>query len=103
MAKGPKFNKIGYNFTTRDNLGIESATASIQAEFATVFDAIMLATAFAERKNISIPVSEHSVDKISLLFADDDFKKACSAHTTDSTAIRTRVEKAAEILYGFKI
>lgn len=30
MAKGPKLNKTGYNFTTRDNLGIESATAGIQ-------------------------------------------------------------------------
>ena len=30
MAKGPKFNEVTKTFTTRDNLGIESATAGIQ-------------------------------------------------------------------------
>lgn len=40
MAKGPKFNKTGYNFTTRDNLGIEGATASIQAELCPVINTV---------------------------------------------------------------
>lgn len=40
MAKGPKFNKTGYRFTTRDNLGIEGATASIQAELCPVINTV---------------------------------------------------------------
>ena len=40
MAKGPKFNKVKYNFTTRDNLGIEGPTASIQAELCPVINTV---------------------------------------------------------------
>lgn len=40
MAKGPKLNKIGYDFTSRDNLGIESATASIQADLCPVINTV---------------------------------------------------------------
>ncbi len=40
MSKGPKFNKTGYNFTTRDNLGIEGATASIQADLCPVINTV---------------------------------------------------------------
>ena len=40
MIKGPKFNNAKYNFTTRDNLGIESSTASIQAELCPVINTV---------------------------------------------------------------
>lgn len=40
MSTGPKFNKTGYNFTTRDNLGIEGSTAGIQAELCPVINTV---------------------------------------------------------------
>ena len=40
MTKGPKLNKTGYNFTARDNLGIEGATASIQADLCPVINTV---------------------------------------------------------------
>ncbi len=40
MTKGPKLNKVHYNFTTRDNLGIESPTASIQADLCPVINTV---------------------------------------------------------------
>ena len=40
MAKGPKLNKTGYNFTARDNLGIEGATAGIQADLCPVINTV---------------------------------------------------------------
>ncbi len=36
MPKGPRFNNTSDQFTTRDSLGIESATASIQGELCPV-------------------------------------------------------------------
>ncbi len=73
-----------------------------QKFYATVFDAIMLATASAKRKNISLSNIENASDKVSELFSNTDFKNACSAHTTDSSAIKARVGAACEILYGLK-
>ena len=40
MAKGPKFNEVTKTFTTRDNLGIESATAGIQADLCPVINTV---------------------------------------------------------------
>ncbi len=40
MTKGPKLNKVNYSFTTRDNLGIESPTASIQADLCPVINTV---------------------------------------------------------------
>lgn len=40
MAKGPKLNEVTKTFTTRDNLGIESATASIQADLCPVINTV---------------------------------------------------------------
>lgn len=36
MPKGPRYNNVKYNFTTRDSLGIEGATATIQGELCPV-------------------------------------------------------------------
>ena len=40
MSKGPKFNDISMNFTTRDNLGIESVATSMQAELCPVVNTV---------------------------------------------------------------
>ena len=40
MSKGPKFNDITKNFTSRDCLGIEGATASIQGELCPVVNTV---------------------------------------------------------------
>ena len=40
MAKGPKFNEVTKTFTARDNLGIESATAGIQADLCPVINTV---------------------------------------------------------------
>lgn len=40
MSKGPKFNDIKMNFTTRDCLGIEGATTSIQRELCPVVNTV---------------------------------------------------------------
>ncbi len=71
-----------------------------QKFYATVFDAIMLATQYAQKEDVSIDKISEPSQKIKLLFADKDFKGACSAHTTDLSAIRTRISKTCEILYG---
>lgn len=73
-----------------------------QKFYATVFDAIMLATACAKKKNMTLNNIENATNKVSELFADSAFRNACSAHTTDSSAIKTRVGTACEILYGLK-
>ena len=70
-----------------------------QKFYATVFDSIMIATAYAKKKNSSICSSS---DKVKELFSDDTFRSVCGAHTTDFVAVKTRVEKACEILYGLK-
>ena len=71
-----------------------------QKFYATVFDAIMLATTCAKRKNVSVQAIENANERVAKLFSDIAFRNACSAHTTDSSAIKMRVEKACEILYG---
>ena len=58
-----------------------------------------IATAYAKKKNSSICSSS---DKVKELFSDDTFRSVCGAHTTDFAAVKTRVEKACEILYGLK-
>ena len=40
MSKGPKLNNVKYTFTNRDNLGIESATTSIQAELCPIINTV---------------------------------------------------------------
>ena len=70
-----------------------------QKFYATVFDSIMIATAYAKKKNGSICSSSERVKE---LFSDDTFRSVCGAHTTDFVAVKTRVEKACEILYGLK-
>ena len=40
MSKGPKFNDISMSITTRDNLGIESVAASMQAELCPVVNTV---------------------------------------------------------------
>lgn len=40
MSKGPKLNNTNRNFTTRDNLGIGSATTSIQAELCPIINTV---------------------------------------------------------------
>ena len=40
MAKGPQFNYVDIRFTTRDSLGIESETASMQAELCPVVNTV---------------------------------------------------------------
>ncbi len=40
MAKGPKLNDTSLRFTSRDNLGIEGATASIQADLCPVINTV---------------------------------------------------------------
>ncbi len=40
MAKGPKFNEVTKTFTARDNLGIEGATAGIQADLCPVINTV---------------------------------------------------------------
>ena len=70
-----------------------------QKFYATVFDSIMIATAYAKKKNGSICSSS---EKVKELFSDDTFRSVCGAHTTDFVAVKTRVGKACEILYGLK-
>ncbi len=70
-----------------------------QKFYASVFDAIMLATAIAKDSNAAIQRDDMS-NKIALLFANEDFKNSCNAHTTDSSAIKIRISKACDILYG---
>lgn len=73
-----------------------------QKFYATVFDAIMLATTSAQKRNFSLDHIEDAPDRLSELFANKTFKNACSAHTTDTSAIKARVGTACEILYGLK-
>lgn len=42
MSKGPKLNNVKYTFTNRDNLGIESANTSIQAELCPIINTVTL-------------------------------------------------------------
>ena len=73
-----------------------------QKFYATVFDAIMLATACAKKKGVQLTNSNAAIGKVQDLFENSSFKNACSAHTTDSSAIKARVGAACEVLYGLK-
>lgn len=73
-----------------------------QKFYATVFDAIMLATASAKKKNAILKNAENMNSKVEELFTNAAFRNACSAHTTDSSAIKARIGAACEILYGLK-
>lgn len=73
-----------------------------QKFYATVFDAIMLATACAKKKGVQLTNGNTAIGKVQDLFENPSFKNACSAHTTDSSAIKARVGAACEVLYGLK-
>ena len=73
-----------------------------QKFYATVFDAIMLATACAKKKGVQLTNNNAAIGKVHDLFENSSFKNACSAHTTDSSAIKARVGAACEVLYGLK-
>ncbi len=73
-----------------------------QKFYATVFDAIMLATTIAKKANIPLNNLKNITNKTKLLFEDETFREACNAHTTDASSIRQRISKACEILYGIQ-
>lgn len=73
-----------------------------QKFYATVYDAIMLSTAFAIEKNINFASFTDTNDRIVNLFNDNEFKQACNAHTTDTSSIKKRIEIACRELYDLK-
>ena len=70
-----------------------------QKFYATVFDAVMLATSYALCCKADFNVFTNSAERLKLLFSNEDFLLACNAHTTEKAAILTRVGKACKILY----
>ncbi len=74
-----------------------------QKFYATVFDAVMLATAYAMQKTGALQKVENPADRLSALFTNAEFKSACSVHTTDLNVIKTRVTAACDSLYGLSL
>lgn len=74
-----------------------------QRFYATVFDAVMLATAYVMRKTGTFPHVENPTERLSTLFANAEFKNACNVHTTDLSVIKTRVAAACDSLYGMTV
>lgn len=71
-----------------------------QKFYATTYDAIMLSTSYAKEKGIDFNKITNPSQYVKNLFADNEFKTACSVHTTDLTAIKTRISRALFILFG---
>ena len=65
--------------------------------FATLFDAIMVATAYALQKGHN---SYSTLDKVETLLSNELFKTFINSHTTDNKAIYGRIDLACKILYG---
>ena len=70
-----------------------------QKFYATVYDAVMLATTFALNSNTDFNCFKDSSERLRQLFYDEEFLSACNAHTTEKSAIITRVSKACKFLY----
>jgi uncharacterized protein with ParB-like and HNH nuclease domain len=71
-----------------------------QKFYATTYDAIMLAISYAKKRGIDFDKITDIEQKVKILFSDNDFKAACSVHTTDLSAIRKRINRASVILFG---
>lgn len=67
--------------------------------FATIFDAIMIATYYALSKN---PNTTSSKEKLFKLFDNETFRTYINSHTTENKAIFGRISIACEVLYGMK-
>lgn len=67
--------------------------------FATIFDALMLATDFAIRKGCDINYHYDYTQRLNQLMSDQDFLASCNAHTTEKKAIIKRVSKACHYIY----
>lgn len=67
--------------------------------FATVFDAIMVATSYAYNKNQN---AVSSLVKVKKLFENQEFRNYINSHTTENKSIFGRISLACEILYGIK-
>ncbi|WP_288573697.1 DUF262 domain-containing protein [uncultured Phascolarctobacterium sp.] len=68
----------------------------------TIFDSIMVATAFLVENNIEIPHSNNMEEKYKSLFNNSDFNKHVVYRTTNIESIKERISIAATTLYGVK-
>ncbi len=71
-----------------------------QKFYATTYDAIMLSTSFAKRRSVLFNEIKDASQKVKTLFADKEFREACSVHTTDLSAIKMRINRASQTLFG---